>query len=45
MRMLKFNCFECENTTALIYRDDEGDMITECLSCEDIQPISEFVFF
>lgn len=39
--MLKFKCFECDNTTAMIYHDKEGDLIVECLSCEDIQPITE----
>ena len=33
--MLKFECVECGNTTALIKKDQEGDMVTECLSCEN----------
>lgn len=38
--MLKFECLECGNTTALVYKDQEGDMVTECLACEDIQTVT-----
>lgn len=37
--MLKFECVECENATAVIYQDEEGDLITECLECEDIRVV------
>lgn len=38
--MLEFKCSECDNTTTLVYRDEDGDLITECLACEDIQVVS-----
>lgn len=41
--MLKFKCEECQNSKGLIYRDDEGDLVTECLACEHIEVVGESV--
>lgn len=39
--MLKFECVECESTGATIYKDEEDNMVIECLSCEDVKTIEE----
>lgn len=38
--MLTYTCERCQNTTAGIYRDAEGDLVTECLACEHITTVS-----
>lgn len=35
--MLSYNCARCGNTTTLLYKDHEGDLVTECLACEHIE--------
>lgn len=39
--MLKFECSECGNTTAVIKKDSEGDLVSECLACEEIDMIDD----
>lgn len=38
--MLSYNCARCANSTALIYRDHERDLVTECLACEHIETVA-----
>lgn len=37
--MLNYLCNTCGNTTALIKKDNEGDIVSECLACGHIEPL------
>ena len=42
--MLKFECEKCKFTKAIIVMNLEGDLLVECLSCGNYEPITNWEY-
>jgi uncharacterized Zn finger protein len=44
IRMLRFECEKCKFTKAVIVMNLEGDLLVECLSCGNYEPITNWEY-
>jgi uncharacterized Zn finger protein len=42
--MLRFECEKCKFTKAVIVMNLEGDLLVECLSCGNYEPITNWEY-